>query len=111
MRDPERMLQCRSCQHVFAPTKHTKARWAAAGAGAILGGVATESVVGAVVIGGLCYGAASAADAMIFARRCPECGARGEVRAGSEETRDIRERTSNGGRPVTSAEPPVPSPV
>lgn len=82
MEEPrEPTLFCSACQIEFAPTAHKGARWAVAGAGAVLGTVVTDSVVGGLVIGGVCYGAAAAADVLYFARRCPQCGTRGEALA------------------------------
>lgn len=67
-------LTCSACATIFSPTTHIKARWAIAGAGAVIGGTATESVLGGLVFGGVSYLVAAAADEAYFAKRCPNCG-------------------------------------
>lgn len=98
----EPTLFCTACQIEFAPTAHKRARWAVAGAGAVLGTVATDNVVGGLVIGGLCYGAATAADVLYFARRCPQCGTRGTALAEVEATVETAPAQSNGKEPVSA---------
>ena len=69
----EVQVQCEGCGHSFAIRHHRRLRVIAAGAGALVGAVVTESVVGVVVIGGISYAVARAAD-NYWARRCPRCG-------------------------------------
>lgn len=65
-------ITCPNCSTAFEPHRHSGARWIAAGAGAVVGGAVTESILGALMIGGLTYGVAAAVDEY-QARRCPEC--------------------------------------
>lgn len=99
MEEREPSLFCSACQIEFAPTVHKRARWAVAGAGAVLGTVVTDNVIGGVMIGGVCYGAATVADRLYFARRCPQCGTRGTALAEVEAT-----PAQTNGKEPTSAE-------
>jgi hypothetical protein len=66
------IINCPQCHHEFTVRRHNKARWAAAGAGALVGGTATESVLGGILFGAIAYSVARAYDEH-RAHRCPEC--------------------------------------
>ena len=68
---------CTNCQIEFTPVIHRKTRWAVAAAGAVLGTVLTENLLGGVAVGVLCYVAATTADRFHFSTLCPECGSTG----------------------------------
>ncbi len=65
---------CENCGRRFELVRHRKARWIAAGTGALLGVIATENLVGAVLCGAIVYAAAVALDRYHFGRLCPQCG-------------------------------------
>ena len=65
-------INCLNCHHDFELRLHKKARWAAAGAAALVGSAATESLLGGIIIGAVAYSAATAYDEH-RARTCPEC--------------------------------------
>jgi uncharacterized Zn finger protein len=66
-------ITCPGCHFEFAVHRHPKARWAAAGIGGLFGTLATESVLGGIVVGALAFTAAKAYDEH-KAHQCPECG-------------------------------------
>jgi ssDNA-binding Zn-finger/Zn-ribbon topoisomerase 1 len=68
----ERTITCPNCGSQFELKRHRKARWLAAGAGALLGAAATRSLLGGALIGTISYGIATMFDEY-QAHRCPEC--------------------------------------
>jgi hypothetical protein len=72
-----RELSCENCGARFHPSPHPRARLAVAGAAALVGGAATESILGGLLVGGAGYLMAAAADEYYFSRRCPQCGSLG----------------------------------
>lgn len=73
-RRPEE-AECTQCHHVFEPTLHRGWHISAGAAGLVLGALMTESFLGGLVIGGLSYAGARAAD-RYYSLRCPSCGGR-----------------------------------
>ncbi len=65
-------INCLNCHHDFELQRHKKARWAAAGAGVLVGSAATESLLGGIILGAIAYSVATAYDEH-RAHTCPEC--------------------------------------
>ena len=65
-------IQCAHCGNRFELRYHRRRRLVAAGAGALVGLIVTDGVVGTVVFAGLTYVAARVVD-QYLARRCPHC--------------------------------------
>ena len=71
-RDTE--LHCEKCGTIFGPQHHITARWITAASAAVIGGIATRSILGGAALGALAYFVARTVDVLHYARRCPECG-------------------------------------
>jgi hypothetical protein len=92
-------LSCKTCERIFFPLRHTRACMTAAGVGALVGALATQSLLGAVLVGGATYAIAAGLDSWHFARYCPDCGG---LAVPMHNGRD-RSQTITGSRPIERA--------
>ena len=90
---PSVELTCPTCAHRFSLRTHRKLRILAAGTGALVGGMMSDSILGAVLIGGVAYAATRAID-NYWARRCRVCGTIVDLPAKSESDAEVVEARS-----------------
>jgi hypothetical protein len=87
----EHELSCTNCESTFSPVRHRKARWAAAGAGALIGLVATQNLFGGMMGGAIGYLVAAGVDRYHFARLCPQCGSLAQHPTAEERGEGVHE--------------------
>lgn len=71
----EQQYVCPNCSTTFQPVKHLGVRVLAAGAGALVGGAMSRSVLLGLAAGGISYWGAGKFD-QVYLQRCPDCKAR-----------------------------------